>query len=220
MSTPNYLPRAYKALMGWLLNFTSYLDTNRQRFGIAEVEIADLTAKYEAYRLSHEKADSPNAGKADRLDREEKALAVSKTVRNFVNARLRYNSLVTDDDRVNLGLNVPGTKHTPAPKPETWPLVTLRITGPRIVRLEWHDSTTASKAKPPGVHGCEIRYAILDSPPTSNDDLIRSEFSTRWYHVFNFDESKRGKTIYFCLRWENTRGEKGPWSDIINTVIP
>ena len=74
MSTPNYLPRAYKALMGWLLNFTSYLDTNRQRFGIAEVEIADLTAKYEAYRLSHEKADSPNAGKADRLDREEKAL--------------------------------------------------------------------------------------------------------------------------------------------------
>jgi hypothetical protein len=30
----------------------------------------------------------------------------------------------------------------------------------------------------------------------------------------------RGKKLYFALRWENTRGEKGPWSEIHSTIIP
>jgi hypothetical protein len=31
---------------------------------------------------------------------------------------------------------------------------------------------------------------------------------------------QRGKTVYFALRWENTRGEKGPWSEIMSAIIP
>jgi hypothetical protein len=27
--------------------------------------------------------------------------------------------------------------------------------------------------------------------------------------ALTFDEIQRGKTIYFCLRWENNNGEKG-----------
>lgn len=219
MRTKNYIPHSFNALASWLSNFWSYLNENLQRFGIAESKLTVLEAQIEAYRIANEKAEHPNAGKADRLDRKEKAGVVSQTVRSFVNEYLRYNSAVTDDDRINLGLHVPDTKPTAMTKPETWPLVTVRSIGPRQLRLDWHDSDSSSRAKPSGIHGCEIRHAILDSPPASNDDLLRSEFSTRSSHVFVFDESQRGKIIYFCLRWESTRGEKGPWSEIISAVI-
>lgn len=39
-------------------------------------------------------------------------------------------------------------------------------------------------------------------------------------HTLTFDENQRGKTVYFALRWENTRGEKGPWSQIVSSIIP
>jgi len=28
-----------------------------------------------------------------------------------------------------------------------------------------------------------------------------------------------GKTAYYALRWENTRGETGPWSDVVSATI-
>jgi hypothetical protein len=52
------------------------------------------------------------------------------------------------------------------------------------------------------------------------EDLIHSAFDTRSPFTLSFDENQRGKTVYFCLRWENTRGEKGPWSEIVSGIIP
>ncbi|MDR2471991.1 MAG: DUF4744 domain-containing protein [Tannerella sp.] len=146
--------------------------------------------------------------------------STSKFVRNFVNQRLRYNQTVTNEDRVKLGLNVPDTTPTPVATPTTWPIASTRSAGPRQIRVDWHDSLSASKAKPTGVHGCEIRHSILDTPPTTNDDLLRSDFATRTPHTFNFNEQQRGKSIYFCLRWETNKGDKGPWSEILKAIIP
>ncbi|MDR1339327.1 MAG: hypothetical protein LBK58_04670 [Prevotellaceae bacterium] len=48
------------------------------------------------------------------------------------------------------------------------------------------------------------------------------EYATDTHSPFElaFDESERGKMVYICLRGENTRGEKGPWSEIVKAVIP
>jgi hypothetical protein len=35
-----------------------------------------------------------------------------------------------------------------------------------------------------------------------------------------FTEEDRGKVVWFAVRWENTRGEKGPWSEIYFAIIP
>jgi hypothetical protein len=34
------------------------------------------------------------------------------------------------------------------------------------------------------------------------------------------EDPNRGKWLYFAARWENNRGKKGPWCEIMNTVIP
>ncbi|MDR0743629.1 MAG: hypothetical protein LBF05_04640, partial [Tannerella sp.] len=68
--------------------------------------------------------------------------------------------------------------------------------------------------------GVEIRWAILSAPPGSIDELIHSSFVIHTPFTLTFDESERGKKVYFILRWENTRGQKGPWSEIVSAVIP
>jgi hypothetical protein len=204
----------------WINNFLTYLNLNLNRFGITEDDTMELNASITGFITANTKAEAPNAGKADRLDRAEKAVAVSKTIRDFVNTFLRFNRAVTDDDRVQLGLNVPDVKPTPAPVPATYPDVDPDSSVIMRITLHYRDKGSSSRAKPAGVHGAEIRWAILDAPPAETDDLLHFDFSTHTPHTFEFKESERGKTVYFRLCWENTRGQKGPWSEIISAIIP
>lgn len=216
----DYLPKACEALLTWLLNFLGYLKENLQRFKITEDYVLELETKINEYQQACIKASHPNAGKADRLERREKANALSRIVRKFVNEFLRYNREVTDEDRVLLGLHIADTKPTHSEVLPTWPVAYARTIGPRMVRVEYHDSASTSKAKPAGMHGAEIRHAILTAPPTSTEELLHSDFSTRTPYLFTFEENQRGQSVYFCLRWENTRGKKGPWGEILHTIIP
>ncbi|MDR0582023.1 MAG: hypothetical protein LBG31_03565, partial [Prevotellaceae bacterium] len=77
-----------------------------------------------------------------------------------------------------------------------------------------------SKAKPKGQHCAEIKWGILPAPPASVNDLAHSDVDTHTPFTLEFDESQRGSTVYFCLRWENTTGQKGPWSEIMSAIIP
>lgn len=216
----DYIPRSYPAILSWLLNFLSYAVQSASRLNLPAAKIEALQIDIHALQSVYDKAENPNAGKADRLERKEKVAAVVKTVRNFVNAYLRYNELLTDEDRVKMGLHVPDTIATPSGVPTTIP--SAKVDTSIILRLTLHyrDSGSTSRAKPAGVHGCEIRWALLPKPPETTEDLTHTTFSTRSPYTFEFEENQRGKTVYFRLRWENMRGRKGPWGEIVNAIVP
>jgi hypothetical protein len=89
-----------------------------------------------------------------------------------------------------------------------------------VVKIAFSDAESEGRAKPYGVHGAEFIYGILDTPPTQWNELTLSAFDTRSPLRLSFENSQRRRTLYFAARWENTRGEKGPWSEIQNTSIP
>jgi hypothetical protein len=93
-------------------------------------------------------------------------------------------------------------------------------TSPATLTIHFHDHGSEKKAKPKGVHGAEAAWEILDTPPTDWSQLTHSVFDTNSPLVLTFNGDQRGKTLYFAMRWENTRGEKGPWSDIMSAIIP
>jgi hypothetical protein len=135
-------------------------------------------------------------------------------------SNLQSNTLVSDDDRKAMGIVIRPKTHKPTPAPASYPGFTIDTSIIRCLILYFFDIVSKARAKPHGVHGAEIRWAILDAPPTHIDELINSGFDTRSPFTLEFDESQRGKTVYFCLRWENTTGEKGPWSEIVSAIIP
>jgi hypothetical protein len=66
----------------------------------------------------------------------------------------------------------------------------------------------------------EIGWTQSDTPITRWDELTHSNVDTNSPFTLSFENDQRGKTVYFALRWENTRGEKGPWSGIASAIIP
>jgi hypothetical protein len=136
---------------------------------------------------------------------------------------LESNTRVTDEQRRAMGIVIRDHTRTPAETPTHYPAYMVDTSVIRQLIIHFWNMLLGgrlSKAKPHGVHGAEVRWGILPAEPRSVEELIHSSFDTRTPLTLTFDESERGKTVYFCLRWENTRGEKGPWSEIVMAVIP
>jgi hypothetical protein len=64
------------------------------------------------------------------------------------------------------------------------------------------------------------RYAYrLSGPPETGNLLPYSEFTRRKRHHFDFD-GESGNTIYIAPRYENEKGDAGPFGPIVHAVIP
>jgi hypothetical protein len=128
--------------------------------------------------------------------------------------------LVTGEDLISMGFPIHSVgRRTPIPIPTTYPALTVTHPSYGVVGISFKDSESAGRGRPFGVHGIEILWGILTSPPTTHADLTNSSFKTRSPLKLNFEQIDFGKTIYMVARWENTRAEKGPWSPYYSTVI-
>jgi hypothetical protein len=138
-------------------------------------------------------------------------------------AMLKADPGVTDETLHNLNISTgKGGGHPKSEKPTEIPhyniytglirhiLIYFGLTGKHLVL----------RGRPSGVRGAEIRWGILDTPPTGIGDLHESMFRTESPFDFEFKEEDRGKIFYFCIRWENTTGETGPESEIVGVRIP
>jgi hypothetical protein len=143
-----------------------------------------------------------------------------KLVRKLVK-NLQSNVNVTPDDLRGMGIVVPSSTRTPAPiateSPDTD--VDTSVIAHLIIHF-FRKGGKHRKGKPEGQRGVEIRWIVSDVPPARWDDLIHSGFDTNSPYTLEFENDFRGKTVYFALRWENTRGDKGPWSEIESAIIP
>jgi hypothetical protein len=134
---------------------------------------------------------------------------------------LKSDPVVTPSDLEQMGIVVgKGRGNASNPSPKKRPDFGIDSSMIRRLTIRYRDQDATSRAKPHGVHGVEIRWAILDAAPTDISELINSSFDTRSPFTLEFAEHERGKTVWFCLRWESTTGEKGPWSEIISAIIP
>ena len=138
---------------------------------------------------------------------------------NVLVGNLKVNTLVTDNERRELGIAIRDTKPTPAPEPTSYPVMSIDTSIIRQLTISFRDSVTNLLAKPKGVHGAEIKWAIADETPLV-ENLTNSDFDTRTPHTLKFADSQRAKTVWICSRWENTRGEKGPWGVMISAIVP
>jgi hypothetical protein len=143
--------------------------------------------------------------------------------RKLYNGFLRDNPLVADADLLAMGLPKRSTGgRRPAPVPTTVPEYEIRLPSPAVIEVLYFSTTGEGnrRGKPEGVHGVEVRSSVLAEPPAGWNVLTDSSFDTASPIKFTFTGEQRGQRFYFALRWENTRGEKGPWSEIGSAVIP
>jgi hypothetical protein len=148
----------------------------------------------------------------------EEAKAIFLTaLRHFIKEFIVYNSRITDADRVNLGLKPHKKTHTPAPVAKTFPVSRNVVSvAPGIIVFHVDDS---EGRKPDMTKGFVCRYAILDQPPASWENLPHKAYSQASTLTLEFDLNLRGKTLYYAFCWENTRGQHGNWGTIGSMII-
>jgi hypothetical protein len=222
-----YIPGPDAAFDSWQRNLMKTVVAGATAWYIPPEPVTALQALQAQWEAAYAVANNLGTRTSIAVQAKQRARKVYEAaLRRLVRPYLAYNPLVSDADRENLDIPVHKTTRTPIPPPtDSVELMLKQAAGSRVeVAFFPISADSAAKehheAKPYGVRGVELAWAILPAPPKSYADLVHSTFDTRSPYFFQFDLPEAGKTLYVCARWENTRGQKGPWSDIKSAVIP
>ncbi|RRJ96449.1 hypothetical protein Ga0100231_021545 [Opitutaceae bacterium TAV4] len=224
MSNTGYIPSADESFHAWQANFALKLGPMVTRIGIPAAKMTTFESLQGLWIDAFQLASQPSTRTPLAIEQKKHARDDYEAhIRALVRQYITHNDATTDDDRVSLGLPIPKTTRTPVPVPADSPAFEVGISHLREIHIYYHPTgAKPAGAKPYGVHGAECCWAIRDTPPTDDieTDLPYSRFDTHSPLILPFKEGQRGKTVYFALRWENTRGDKGPWGDIGSAIIP
>jgi hypothetical protein len=135
---------------------------------------------------------------------------------------LKTNPDVTDDDLIMMGLNArsEGNNGTPSHVAGDPPYVEIDTsTNGRMIIYFYAMGKKRNSARPAGQRGGEVRWGILKKAPVDCDELPHSESVTSSKLIIKTSGYDKGGFFYCAVRWENTRGEKGPWSRIVMAVV-
>ncbi|MDR2120815.1 MAG: hypothetical protein LBP64_08070 [Tannerella sp.] len=219
MTRKDYLSRKDSELVIWGDNFVNLANTNATAWGIPKDEITALQTAQTEFKTLQAKADSPAKTSIIVAEKNASRKRLVTKIRAMVDFRMK-NPVITDAQRIALGLHVQDKTHTPIPAPHASPALRLTVQALRRISAEFRDPSIAGKAKPYGVNGAVIVYAVLAAPPANPDALAHSVLATRTPHTLEFAEEERGKTVYVAACWQNEKGQKGPWSEIESAIIP
>ncbi|MDR2802571.1 MAG: hypothetical protein LBB31_05060 [Prevotellaceae bacterium] len=227
---PDWIQRNHAALHDQATFTKKYITAtgNRDRMGfgvttpLGQWFDTKFTAAYNTFDAAYtqwKNTETRTRGKTINLYAAEKAF--KPFYRQLYTGFLKNNPLVTNHDLISMWMPKRSDgKCRPYPVPDTCVLSNVVLKGPAVLEIHFSDRDSHRKAKPFGVRGAEMLSLISDVPVTRWDELTNNQFCTRSPFRLTFRNDQRGKTLYFALRWENTRGEKGPWNYIQQTIIP
>jgi len=221
--TSNYIPRPDGDFSAWANHYYDAVEKWWSVNGFDESELKPLkealsawAAAYPAHVAAQQRAEGARQAKDAARAALEKEV---RPVTNFVQGWPK----TTNADRAEMGITVRDTSPTPAPAPSSRPLALVE-SGQRLthqLRLV-DESTPTRRARPAGVLGAEVWVKLVDadSPaPTDPAALTFLTMTTKPSFRAEFKAGEGGKTAVYMARWVNTRGEKGPWSEVATATV-
>jgi hypothetical protein len=212
----DYVPKKDAEFVEWSRFLLSFVNAHISSYSIPPTAMEPILTLQSSFEDAYSTYENPNHGKVDVLRKNETRNVFKKALRNFNNSYLIYNPKVSDEDKKEMGLPLHDKTPTPIPTPSTHPIIKVeRSQNHDEVILHLRDSKSGRRAKPNGVIGAVVYWLVSDTPIVDPEELKRSELVTRYTHIQQFPTSERGRNVYFAARWQNAKGEKGPWSDIV-----
>ena len=194
----------------------AYLILNKVRLLLSAGNQALLTAQLATWNAVYPASQNTNTRTKSIVENKDIAKENLMGTLRLVYADIP-NSALTVEDRNTLNIAERSTSRTPASVPTTKPIGQIDTS----MRLEHTISFTdqdGSVAKPDGVRGCQIWFKIGE-PAIDPSELSYMTTDTASPFTYQYNGVNAGKAVYYWLRWENTRGETGPWSDVVMATI-
>jgi hypothetical protein len=219
----NYLPRPDGDFDAWIAHFFPEVNKWWKAQGLNIDDLSALNQALEAWHVlypAHVAAQAAAEGARSAKDQARQSLeAAIRPVTRFVQSY----PTTTNADRALLGISVRTTTRSRAAAPNSRPLAIVDAASRLTHQLRLVDeSTPTRRAKPQGVLGAEVWVKLVDAdtpPPTDPAALSFLALTTQSTCRAEFPQAARGKTAVYMVRWVNTRGEKGPWSEITTATV-
>ena len=198
----------------------AYINANRAVLGLVAADLTDLNAAQTAWDNAYKASNTAQAASKATTTAKDGAREVFEPLLRSLAQGLQISSTVTDAQRQAMKLPVRSTSRTRVSVPTTKPLATID-TSQRLTHLiDFRDADSPrSKARPDGIMGCEIWMKIGDTPPADPSELSFVTLDTNTPYLNQLAGAQAGKKAHYMLRWVNTRGEKGPWSDTASATV-
>jgi len=137
---------------------------------------------------------------------------------------------------IALGLKVPVSVKSPVPRPPGTAGAKTSHPGIRQIRLRmFHIDGTEPDVR--AEYGRRIYWGVMPhggatveqatgkehylmKVPVSGEELVHSKFSRRTKETIEFAAEDSGSTAFFSIRYENGKGEAGPWGPVFSAIIP
>ena len=233
MSGTDWLSRAHFKFNAQFVKGFTYATTpaHRTRFGLGENTPGgdfiknELAPAASSYNDLFEKWKGKTYTRNELKDFQESEKKLMKLYRDFYQRFIRTNYLVTNED---LGeMMMPRRERVTPQDPIVVtfsPDMVVEVTKEGVVIIYFGSRVPGEfklvKGNPPGQRGAFFRYGLSDTPITNPEDLPHTAFDTNSPLVLNLGALVRGQAFYYAARWENTRGEPGPFSEVFMIHIP
>ncbi|MDR2369937.1 MAG: hypothetical protein LBD71_00530 [Treponema sp.] len=157
-----------------------------------------------------------------------------KVLRNFNNEFILYSFVAAPQEKEDLGNHIRDEHPTPVPAPTAQAEADIVLPGPHLVEPRIRRLASLEPDPDRANYGIRIYWGVLgepdaadkfriQTPPLTGEDLPHSTFTHRKKFRFDFPEEDRGRTVYFCLQYENAKGGeqgKGLWGPVFSAIIP
>ncbi|MDR2481797.1 MAG: hypothetical protein LBD07_05875 [Spirochaetaceae bacterium] len=218
----DYIPTRDADFGGWLTNLTGYA-FKKVNDKVWEHIPVDKITQLKSHETAWLAAFAKIAGPHTSVDTEEKndaRKAAEAFVRPFVQQYLKFDP-VTDEDRTAMNIPNRDTTATPIGKPVTRAqIVSIKASGGfRIELILQDESAPGSHAVPYGMNGALLNYTVGAEKIADYDALKETRLMTRAHFTLELGPADEGKFLSCAARWQNERGELGPWDEIHHIAV-
>ncbi|MFT3765276.1 MAG: hypothetical protein QM820_07135 [Minicystis sp.] len=201
--------------------FVGAVSKDPDKYGVTAADataLQDAQAAWQQAYPEHKKAQAEAQTKTQKKDAARKQL--EERIRGAAR-KISGTSSVTNELRVAAGLSPRTATRSAKGAPTTRPVGRIDVQPHRTLVIHFADEETPTRAaKPADVHGCEIWSFIGDAPPADPSQYSFLGLDTRTPYTDVHDAEDAGKTAHYLLRWQNRKGEPGPWGHVISIKIP
>jgi hypothetical protein len=165
--------------------------------------------------------DDPNHGKLDVTRKQETRKTLEKAARNLVQAHLARNPQVTKEDREAMGITVYDTIPTTVGTPVGDVTATVERISEGVLKL-FIEHVKGTPFDPKANYGVKLCYGVFPIDTVTVDDLSQmneTAFTRRKTIEIKFPKEDLKKMAFFCMRYENSKGQAGQWGPVVSAVI-
>ena len=221
----DYIPRPDADYNAWVANFVTFANANLAGLGLVAGDMTPVTTAQTPWNTAFAANIAAQATAVGaRANKDGARVALTGVIRPLVR-RLQASapSVVSDQERASLGITIPDPSSTPVAPPTTSPTCTIGC-GERLRQIiDFRDSSSPnSRAKPAGVIGAEVwvKLTAVGAPtPSDPADFDFLAVDTAAPYLSEYAGADGGKNANYILRWVNSRGQKGPWSEVFSATI-